>query len=145
MNLTDRSRFYVGYDEFTADRPANRLIHLALRRLSTVARRPAKWKRIDPGERNHGVSQSDVHQLFAYGKRYGCRQVALLYPKTAAFRAPVRRRFVDDDPADALTLSCFPFDVDDPKGGAGALINALMTADGPAQLLTAPRTLYTAS
>ena len=33
-NLVDRSRFYVGYDEFTADRPANRLIHLALRRLT---------------------------------------------------------------------------------------------------------------
>ena len=33
-NLVDRSRFYVGYDEFTANRPANRLIHLALRRLT---------------------------------------------------------------------------------------------------------------
>lgn len=46
VNLADRSRFYVGYDEFTADRPANRLIHLALRRLATVARRPANRQRI---------------------------------------------------------------------------------------------------
>lgn len=275
VNLADRSRFYVGYDEFTANRPANRLIHLALRRLATVARRPAnrqrihqlriafsdappsarpdddwaqhrvdrsmrhydpvmpwvrllllrrglatfagrhvnrallfpmeevfedfvtaavrrhqrrfavraqgpmrplaeecrdgerrgafwlkpdvalleqaaapgtdhgmkrepvrfildaKWKRLDSREPNHGISQSDAYQLFAYGKRYGCRQVALLYPKTAAFRAPVRYRFVDDDPAAALTLFCFPFDVADPKGGAGALVNTLMTADAP--------------
>ena len=264
VNLADRSRFYVGYDEFTADRPANRLIHLALRRLATVARRPAnrqrihqlriafsdappsarpdddwarhrvdrsmrhydpvmpwvrllllrrglatfagrhvnrallfpmeevfedfvtaavrrrqqrfavhaqkprrhlaeerrggpafllkpdvalleqaagpgtdrgrgdgevrfildaKWKRLDPGDRNHGVSQADVYQLFAYGKRYGCRQVALLYPRTAAFGEPLRYRFVDDD----LALCCFPFDVSDPAGSVGALVDTLMT------------------
>ena len=29
-NLVDRSQFYVGYDERTANRPANRLIHVAL-------------------------------------------------------------------------------------------------------------------
>ena len=45
-NLVDRSRFYVGYDEFTADRPANRLIHLALRRLTGVVRHPANRQRI---------------------------------------------------------------------------------------------------
>ena len=45
-NLIDRSRFYVGYDEFTADRPANRLIHLALRRLSAVVRHPANRQRV---------------------------------------------------------------------------------------------------
>ena len=177
-NLVDRSRFYVGYDEFTADRPANRLIHLALRRLMGVVRHPAnrqrvhrlrivfsdvpsstnpgrrlgaasrgpfdaalrhrdavgwvvpvrprspppsadikrrftvraqgpmwhlatdgagkdafrlkpdvvllerkqvrfildaKWKRLDPDAPNHGVSQDDAYQLFAYGRRYGCR------------------------------------------------------------------------
>ena len=45
-NLVDRSRFYVGYDEFTADRPANRLIHLALRRLMGVVRHPANRQRV---------------------------------------------------------------------------------------------------
>ena len=45
-NLVNRSRFYVGYDEFTADRPANRLIHLALRRLSAVVRHPANRQRV---------------------------------------------------------------------------------------------------
>lgn len=83
----------------------------------------AKWKRLDPGERNHGVSQADVYQLFAYGKRYCCRQVALLYPRTAAFGEPLRYRFVDDD----LALCCFPFDVSDPAGSVGALVDTLMT------------------
>ena len=45
-NLVDRSRFYVGYDEFTADRPANRLIHRALRRLAGVGRHPANRQRV---------------------------------------------------------------------------------------------------
>ena len=45
-NLVDRSRFYVGYDEFTANRPANRLIHLALRRLAAVVRHPTNRQRV---------------------------------------------------------------------------------------------------
>ena len=45
-NLVDRSRFYVGYDEFTADRPANRLIHLALRRLVGIVRHPVNRQRL---------------------------------------------------------------------------------------------------
>ena len=45
-NLVDRSRFYVGYDEFTANRPANRLIHLALLRLASVVRHPANRQRV---------------------------------------------------------------------------------------------------
>lgn len=249
-NLVDRSRFYVGFDEFTADRPANRLIHLALRRLAGVVRHSAnrqrlhqlrivfsgvppstnmdddwarhrvdrsmrhydrvmpwvelflfrqglatfagpylnrallfpmeevfedfvtaavrrhqqrftvraqgpmrhlttdgagdrvfwmkpdialmerdqvrfildaKWKRLDPGETNHGISQADVYQLFAYGKRYGCRRVVLLYPKTAKFRETLRFRFVDDD----LDLHCFPFDVANPKGTVSGIMRYL--------------------
>ena len=40
------SRFYVGYDEFTPDRPANRLIHLALRRLMGIVHHPANLQLI---------------------------------------------------------------------------------------------------
>ena len=250
-NLVDRSRFYVGYDEFTADRPANRLIHLALRRLAGVVRHPAnrqrlhqlrivfsgvppstnldddwarhrvdrsmrhydrvmpwvelflfrqglatfagphvnrallfpmeevfedfvtaavrrhqqrftvraqgpmwplatdgagkrvfwlkpdivlmergqvrfildaKWKHLEPGEPSHGISQADVYQLFAYGKRYGCRRVVLLYPKTAVFRETLRFRFVDED----LALTCFPFDVADPEGAVCTMMRELL-------------------
>ena len=34
----------------------------------------AKWKPLDLVAPNHGVSQDDAYQLFAYGKRYGCRR-----------------------------------------------------------------------
>lgn len=250
-NLVDRSMFYVGYDEFTANRPANRLIHLALQRLAAVVRHPAnrqrvhqlrimfsdvptstnrdddwarhrvdrsmrhydsvmpwvrlflfghglatfsgryvsrallfpmeevfedfvtaavrrhqqrfevraqgpkrplatdvadrpafwmkpdialmergqvrfildaKWKRVDLGERNHGVSQADAYQLFAYGRMYGCRRVVLVYPRTAAFRGTVRFRFAGDED---LELACFPFDVSDAAGSVGGLVGEL--------------------
>ena len=251
-NLVDRSRFYVGYDEFTADRPANRLIHLVLRRLTGIVRHPAnrqrvhqlrivfsdvplstnpdddwarhrvdrsmrhydavmpwvrlflfgrglatfagphvnrallfpmeevfedfvtaavrrrrrrftvraqgpmknlatdgagrdafflkpdvvlmdhgqarfildaKWKRLDPGARNHGVGQDDAYQLFAYGKRYGCRRVILIYPRTAAFHETLRFRFVDDPD---LEMACFPFNVVDPAGTVDAMLRDLL-------------------
>ena len=250
-NLVDRSRFYVGFDEFTADRPANRLIHLALRRLTGVVRHPAnrqrlhqlrivfsdvppstnpdddwarhrvdrsmrhydtvmpwvglflfgrglatfagpylnrallfpmqevfedfvtaavrrhqrrftvraqgpmknlamdgtgkntfwlkpdivlerghvrfildaKWKHLDPAAPNHGVRPADAYQLFAYGRRYGCRRVVLVYPRTPAFQEMLRFRFVDDRD---LELACCPFDVADPAGTVDALMRDLL-------------------
>ena len=251
-NLVDRSRFYIGYHEFTADRPANRLLHLALQRLAGVVRHPAnrqrihqlrivlsgvapstnpdddwarhrvdrsmrhydkvmpwvglflfrqglatfagpyvnrallfpmeevfedfvtaavrrhqrrfavhaqgpmrhlaldgagkralrlkpdialmergevrfildsKWKRLDVDLPNHGVSQADAYQLFAYGKRYGCRRVVLLYPKTTMFRETLLFRVVDDD----LELACFPFDVADPEGSVCTMMRDLLS------------------
>lgn len=251
-NPVDRSRFYVGYDEFTADRPANRLIHLALRRLSAVVRHPtnrqsvhqlrimfsdvptstnldddwarhrvdrsmrhydavmpwvrlflfgyglatfsgphvsrallfpmeqvfedfvtasvrrhqqrfavhaqgpkrylatdsagrdafglkpdivlrergrirfildAKWKRLDPSERNYGVSQDDAYQLFAYGRTYGCRRVILVYPRTAGFSETLRFRFAADHDS---AMDCFPFDVSDAAGSVHAITRSVL-------------------
>ncbi len=248
-NLVDRSRFYVGYDEFTANRPANRLIRLALWRLVGVVRHPAnlqrlnqlriafsdvplstnldddwarhrvdrsmrhydtvmpwvglflfghglatfagshvnrallfpmeqvfedfvtasvrrhqrrfavsaqegrrhlddhkpafrlkpdivlregkhirfvldaKWKRLDPDKSNHGISQADAYQLFAYGKKYGCRRVVLVYPKTTGFSQTLRFRF-DENPD--LELACFPFDVADPAGTIEKMMQELL-------------------
>lgn len=250
-NLVDRSRFYVGYEEFTVDRPANRLIHRTLLRLAQVVRQPenrqrihqlriafsgvpastniqhdwtryrldrsmrhyepvmawvelflqqrglatfsgqhlsrallfpmeevfedfvtsafrkhqrafsvgsqgpslpfledpagqpmlrlkpditlskgdkvqfvldTKWKHIDPFAANHGVSSADAYQLYAYGKRYGCQRVALLYPKTSTFHGSVRFRFETG----GLELVCFPIDVAEPEGAVGEVIQLLV-------------------
>ncbi|WP_236862156.1 McrC family protein [Burkholderia pseudomallei] len=40
----------------------------------------AKWKRLDRRARHWGVEQADVYQLVAYGLRYCCRQLELVYP-----------------------------------------------------------------
>ncbi|HJU39038.1 MAG TPA: hypothetical protein VJ724_05645 [Tahibacter sp.] len=41
----------------------------------------AKWKRLDPGLENWGVSRNDVHQMLAYAVRYRCRRIELVYPE----------------------------------------------------------------
>ncbi len=87
----------------------------------------AKWKRIDPAAPNHGVRPDDAYQLFAYGRRYGCRRVALIYPRTTAFREPLVFRFVDDRD---LEMACFPFDVDDSAGTIGTMMRDLLRLTG---------------
>ena len=46
----------------------------------TVAILDAKWKRIDLGEANSGVSSGDAYQMNAYASRYRCKRLALVYP-----------------------------------------------------------------
>ncbi len=72
-----------------------------------------KWKLLDAFERmtQYGLSQSDFYQLFAYGQKYlkGQGQMALVYPRTEAFTAPL----APFDFGDGLTLAVLPFDLDE--------------------------------
>lgn len=81
-----------------------------------------KWKRINENDSDpkHGISQADMYQLFAYGKKYGCRHVAIVYPKTNRFREPLRYTFDE-----AFALSCFPFDVTKPQESVGDIIGSV--------------------
>ena len=81
-----------------------------------------KWKRIneDSDDLKHGISQADMYQLFAYGKKYSCKQVALVYPKTKQFQKELRYKFDEE-----LSLSCFPFDVNNPKDSVETMLNDL--------------------
>ena len=81
-----------------------------------------KWKRIngEGSDPKHGISQADMYQLFAYGKKYGCKQVALVYPKTEQFQEMLRYKFDEE-----LSLSCFPFDVTEPQGSVEEVLDHL--------------------
>lgn len=46
----------------------------------SVAILDAKWKRLDLGEPNLGVSSGDAYQMNAYASRYRCKRLALVYP-----------------------------------------------------------------
>ena len=83
----------------------------------------AKWKRLDPRAPNHGVSQDDAYQLFAYGRRYAAGGWSLVYPRTTAFRETINFRFVDDPD---LEMACYPFDVDDSAGTVDAMMRGLL-------------------
>lgn len=81
-----------------------------------------KWKQIneESSDLKHGISQADMYQLFAYGKKYGCKQVALIYPKSEQFQKMLRYKFDEE-----LSLFCFPFDVTNPKCSVEEILNHL--------------------
>ena len=40
-----------------------------------------KWKRLmDKSEKNYGISQADMYQMYAYSKKYKAKNVWVLYP-----------------------------------------------------------------
>ena len=81
-----------------------------------------KWKRInaEDGDLKRGVNQADMYQMFVYGKKYGCRKVALVYPKTDQFDKPLCYEFDKQ-----LSLACFPFDVTNPEHSVREIIRHL--------------------
>ena len=87
-----------------------------------------KWKRIkeDDSDRKHGIIQADMYQLFAYGKKYGCKQVALVYPKTKQFQDMDKLRYRFDE---ELSLTCFPFDVAEPEKSVREIIARLSSPE----------------
>jgi 5-methylcytosine-specific restriction enzyme subunit McrC len=75
-----------------------------------------KWKLIDEAKenKNYNISQADMYQLYAYGKKYDLNnefssapKLILLYPSNPNFRNPLNR-FVYED---GLTLNVIPFDL----------------------------------
>lgn len=53
----------------------------------------AKYKMLDPHSRQLGVSPDDLYQMIAYGYRYTCSRVVLVYPQTAQMATELRERF----------------------------------------------------
>jgi 5-methylcytosine-specific restriction enzyme subunit McrC len=69
-----------------------------------------KWKLIDGTieDNKKDISQSDVYQLFAYGKKYNVNKVVLIYPKWQRFNDSFDFKLGDD-----LLLEIKPFDLTD--------------------------------
>ena len=89
----------------------------------------AKWKRLKSASeepKKRGISQADMYQLYAYGKRYGCKTVALVYPRTDDFEEPLRFVFDDD-----LTLLGLPFDVSQAELSVHRCLEALHSPERP--------------
>lgn len=86
----------------------------------------AKWKRLTApaADPKRGISQSDLYQLFAYGKKHGVPEVALIYPKSEAFPKPIHYAFDDD-----LSLVCYPFNVEAPGESVRGLLHLLQRSE----------------
>lgn len=68
-----------------------------------------KWKLIDASKskQNYGIEQSDLYQMYAYGKKYHAQQLFLIYPANENFLSPLQ---VFDYEAD-MSLQIIPFDL----------------------------------
>lgn len=75
-----------------------------------------KWKLLDETKENsnYNISQSDMYQLYAYGKKYGINntytnepKLVLLYPENPKFQKPLDDFIYEGD----LILSVIPFDI----------------------------------
>lgn len=65
-----------------------------------------KWKLIDSSEKKLGMSQSDLYQMYAYGKKYQTDSVYLIYPKSKKFQASIMKPLYYDDSL-KLNVLCF--------------------------------------
>ncbi len=70
-----------------------------------------KWKMINQNlsKRNYNISQSDMYQLYAYGKKYQTSnenvQLVLIYPKHVEFNFPLHFKYEED-----LKIDAIPYD-----------------------------------
>lgn len=70
-----------------------------------------KWKMINQhlSTKNYNISQADMYQLYAYGKKYqsdnGNVQLALIYPHSESFYTPMNFKYEED-----LPIGIIPYD-----------------------------------
>lgn len=67
-----------------------------------------KWKIVKENERRYGISQSDLYQMFAYGKKYEREELYLIYPKSDGFMKSqkIPFKFEENMPLQLLCFDC---------------------------------------
>lgn len=85
---------------------------IILRRGEQLIVLDTKWKTINGPELgtdagNYGIDQTDLYQLYAYGKKYNATQLVLIYPANETFTQPLN--LFGYDPT--LPLRVVPFNV----------------------------------
>ena len=67
-----------------------------------------KWKLINSDNRGekYDISQSDIYQMFAYGKKYDKKEIWLIYPKSEKFQESIGTTFKFEDNL-FLKVLCF--------------------------------------
>jgi len=77
-----------------------------------------KWKLLS-GEKknNYNISQEDMYQMYAYGKKYEARKVVLLYPQLESMRG----EDISFSSKDGVTVEVWFIDLLDPDKGVEAI------------------------
>ena len=88
-----------------------------------------KWKVLNENQpqKNYLISQSDMYQAYAYGKKYSNQdtvvQLNLIYPFSANFKKPLGDFIYEISDSKKLVLSVIPFDL---KGNYAAQIQSIL-------------------
>ena len=80
-----------------------------------------KWKLLSERKRNLDISQADMYQMYAYGKKYDADRVVLVYPRSEA----VPEGSVWYASNDGVSVQVFFVDLEDAKSS----IHGLMTSE----------------
>ena len=65
-----------------------------------------KWKIINSKKKNLDISQSDLYQMYAYGKKYSSSDIYLIYPKSENFLHSIEKPYKYDESLN-LHILCF--------------------------------------
>lgn len=83
-----------------------------------------KWKRLNnQKECNYGISQSDMYQMYAYSKKYGTKEIWLLYPANEQMRSETKINF---DSGDGTVVSLFFVDLENEQQSLNNLVNLVV-------------------
>ncbi len=83
-----------------------------------------KWKRlVNDYNLNYGISQQDMYQMFAYGHKYNCQNIWLIYPKNIDMKERIQK-FESNCNGLKISVSVYCLKLDD-KGAFSSLLSHL--------------------
>lgn len=83
-----------------------------------------KWKRlVNDYSLNYGISQQDMYQMFAYGHKYDCSNIWLVYPKHKDMKEKIQK-FESNCNGLNISVSIYCLDLDN-KGAFSSLLSHL--------------------
>jgi 5-methylcytosine-specific restriction enzyme subunit McrC len=75
-----------------------------------------KWKRlVNDYSLNYGISQQDMYQMFAYGHKFSCQNIWLIYPKNKEMNGIIQefKEYKDGNDSLNISVSIYCLDLDD--------------------------------
>ena len=70
-----------------------------------------KWKRLNKGNKNYGISQADMYQMYAYSHKYDANQVWLIYPNTEEMKDIENIEYISHEENHDVCVKVFFVDV----------------------------------
>jgi 5-methylcytosine-specific restriction enzyme subunit McrC len=107
IKLQDKAKYLI---DSHLDKSKFRLIpDIVLQNEEKIVVFDTKWKLIDASKskQNYGIEQSDLYQMYAYGKKYAAQQLFLIYPANENFKTPLQVFDYEEN----MRLQVLPFDL----------------------------------